>query len=130
MSGLRGLVNVSVGGVRLAPDASARRSSWYRATSQDTARPSALDHEPRSDFTPCRADNVAISTPSARMPNLLAAIGVVRSAENTFELKSLMRNSYADFCLKKQRIVYIQILTRLLTLLVKLTMTIILSRLT
>src|SRR3546814_3885837 len=73
MSGLRGLVNVSVGGVRLAPDASARRSSWYRATSQDTARPSALDHEPRS-----------------------------RSEEHTSELQSLMRISYAVFCLKKK----------------------------
>src|SRR3546814_5154794 len=60
MSGLRGLVNVSVGGVRLAPDASARRSSWYRATSQD------------------------------------------RSEEHTSELQSLMRISYAVFCLKKK----------------------------
>src|SRR3546814_6226086 len=75
MSGLRGLVNVSVGGVRLAPDASARRSSWYRATSQDTARPSTLDHEPRSDITP-------------------------RSEEHTSELQSLMSISYAAFCLR------------------------------
>src|SRR3546814_945263 len=41
------------------------------------------------------------------MPNLPAQIGkgvtVLRSEEHTSELQSLMRNSYAVFCLKKKK---------------------------
>src|SRR3546814_3095587 len=40
--------------------------------------------------------------PEARLETIGAGIGTVRSEENTSELQSLMRTSYAVFCLKKK----------------------------
>src|SRR3546814_1210397 len=45
---------------------------------------------------------VAIGTPFVVALSLFAAILVNRSEEHTSELQSLMRNSYAVFCLKKK----------------------------
>src|SRR3546814_4789260 len=56
---------------------------WHRATGGDRAPclPAAKGHEPAGQ----------------------TAIGGIRSEEHTSELQSLMRNSYAVFCLKKKQ---------------------------
>src|SRR3546814_2439724 len=41
--------------------------------------------------------------PVARPQRARGAVAEVRSEEHTSELQSLMRNSYADFCLKKKQ---------------------------
>src|SRR3546814_7080499 len=65
---------------------------------------------------PARAENVGETTMSTTLVNgdtkvdtvehllsAMAGLGIDRSEEHTSELQSLMRNSYAVFCLKKKK---------------------------
>src|SRR3546814_2357974 len=63
------------------------------------------------DLPQARADNAILVPQSAVMRNSkgepsvwVVSDGKVRSEEHTSELQSLMRISYADFCLKKKKI--------------------------
>src|SRR3546814_10527220 len=47
-------------------------------------------------------DSRAIKPPSCNRQPVVGAVAAVRSEEHTSELQSLMRNSYAVSCLKKQ----------------------------
>src|SRR3546814_4077253 len=55
-----------------------------------------------TDTLPLGVDS-AVFTPAARDPGYRAALGLGRSEEHTSELQSLMRISYAVFCLKKKK---------------------------
>src|SRR3546814_3865487 len=48
---------------------------------------------------------VAVADVSMSLDNVLAVAGAARSEEHTSELQSLMRISYAVFCLKKKKII-------------------------
>src|SRR3546814_19262798 len=62
---------------------------------------SARDAEAGEAFRDCRAQ--AAAAHPARRPAQIAAVGDPRSEEHTSELQSLMRISYAVFCLKKKK---------------------------
>src|SRR3546814_4777998 len=49
-----------------------------------------------------RARTIAVAIDSANGPDEIVTPGHVRSEEHTYELQSLMRNSYAVFSLKKK----------------------------
>src|SRR3546814_9160662 len=53
--------------------------------------------------TPCD-DAATIAPRAARLSAIFAIFGVSRSEEHTSELQSLMRISYAVFCLKQKRL--------------------------
>src|SRR3546814_3242828 len=48
-------------------------------------------------------ESIATEHGHALLANFLAIAGIARSEEHTSELQSLMRNSYAVFCLKKKK---------------------------
>src|SRR3546814_6077697 len=47
-------------------------------------------------------EQVGITVPQRHPPQRVIAVGAARSEEHTSELQSLMRNSYAVFCLTKK----------------------------
>src|SRR3546814_9307768 len=55
------------------------------------------------DITTLPARSSAIAPPSPPSPGTTRRITSSRSEEHTSELQSLMRISYADFCLKKKK---------------------------
>src|SRR3546814_1853853 len=80
-----------------------------------TPRPAAAATPPRFTRCPPRGASAALSSPSALIadatPGMVrmthesfraSAVAPRRSEEHTSELQSLMRNSYAVFCLKKK----------------------------
>src|SRR3546814_9114978 len=68
------------------------RGPWNRPQSIRIARPSCSSsmHEP-------------VTVPAAPWKVILGSLFVTRSEEHTSELQSLMRISYAVFCLKKKK---------------------------
>src|SRR3546814_2061442 len=74
-----------------------------RSTRTDTLFPYTTlfrsDHDP-PDRRGCRPDRAGVADPG-RSPGLCGGGARGRSEEHTSELQSLMRNSYAVFCLKK-----------------------------
>src|SRR3546814_2329449 len=74
-------------------------SDWHEGATHSNAATSAF-------FTPFElAMNFALEVPSGgRILDICSGIGMLRSEEHTSELQSLMRNSYAVFCLKKKKI--------------------------
>src|SRR3546814_8521604 len=54
-------------------------------------------------FTLAAACDLRIAAASARFSTSFAKVGLSRSEEHTSELQSLMRISYAVFCLKKKK---------------------------
>src|SRR3546814_10073296 len=83
------------GSVQSGPAAGRRRTAQARAPApgrRDARRRSALP-DPESGLAPRDADQDA-AQPAWRVP---------RSEEHTSELQSLMRISYAVFCLKKKK---------------------------
>src|SRR3546814_8023078 len=67
---------------------------------QSSALPQARFDRSRSSSTP---ESPGLRTPDAGRPNHFRfSMALSRSEEHTSELQSLMRNSYAVFCLKKK----------------------------
>src|SRR3546814_7372405 len=110
---------------RAAPPSKTGSASWVRSTDRARLVPSfdeianaAARHGliQRGGFHPTEADGVpalpsggAVETPvmvgnaGPAMWEKFAAAPEIRSEEHTSELQSLMRNSYAVFCLKKKK---------------------------
>src|SRR3546814_957615 len=61
------------------------------------------DQQPCSDVLPCGLASGPSITVRARHSPVGAMVSVMRSEEHTSELQSLMRISYAVFCLKKKK---------------------------
>src|SRR3546814_7074526 len=69
-----------------------------------SARGSSRDDEGKRSTRPCQAARQRLCRPAARTTRTSPDIALNRSEEHTSELQSLMRISYAVFCLKtKQR---------------------------
>src|SRR3546814_7650079 len=66
-----------------------------------------LDHAPRGEpvlAAPILAERDQVGRGSHRTQNrIILFVSIARSEEHTSELQSLMRISYAVFCLKKQK---------------------------
>src|SRR3546814_7572437 len=82
-------------------------TTLFRSVPAALLRPPLAAHLPlQADHLPCRADGGAFHRHRARRrrPGLPRARGAAasRSEEHTSELQSLMRISYAVFCLKKK----------------------------
>src|SRR3546814_6493790 len=60
-------------------------------------------HPPDGAIFPCGADHAVGARPRAHGDTLRGEIQTLRSEEHTSELQSLMRISYAVFCLKKKK---------------------------
>src|SRR3546814_4508861 len=90
------------------PRVSATRLSAYTAVSDRLSTPLAI-RALESAKNPETKKPAAIAAFSSRTiqrvrrssPPLLSLLGIIRSEEHTSELQSLMRISYAVFCLKK-----------------------------
>src|SRR3546814_9138546 len=92
------------GAVQWLPGASA----WNSAAESSTQE-SALPNRPQRIATPSAAPPVEevklmqIAPEKARLLNAATPFSALRSEEHTSELQSLMRISYAVFCLKKKK---------------------------
>src|SRR3546814_10828105 len=84
-----------------------------RSTRTDTLFPYTTLFRSRATAAPSRASRRAMAAPMPREPPVTRAVrpargreagmGRLRSEEHTSELQSLMRISYAVFCLKKKK---------------------------
>src|SRR3546814_6173916 len=85
-----------------------------RSTRTDTLFPYTTLFRSRRAFEDCGVEVIAVKPDDAGFPDLRRALELLaergitrllveRSEEHTSELQSLMRISYADFCLKKKK---------------------------
>src|SRR3546814_9239861 len=75
-----------------------------RIASSSSEKPSAARMVPRTTTAPTVEATTSKSSSSRRRRGpALAGAGRLRSEEHTSELQSLMRTSYAVFCLKKKK---------------------------
>src|SRR3546814_10954792 len=85
----------------------ARRDAQYAAADPALARQADAERELASVVVMAAQHHDRVDPPRAvRFDQLLAAERIARSEEHTSELQSLMRISYAVFCLKKKTIEY------------------------
>src|SRR3546814_5777075 len=73
------------------------------ATLERTLSALAPSDGPMCICDPCAGEGVAIAEAAHALGPELASAYAVRSEEHTSELQSLMRISYAVFCLKKKK---------------------------
>src|SRR3546814_10908018 len=82
-----------------APNYSAKtRASWLIVRLSRWIRKASADFH---ESTPCRSRRWLWHNSAADNPNGMRSMRLYRSEEHTSELQSLMRISYAVFCLKK-----------------------------
>src|SRR3546814_8483776 len=97
---------VSFIGPQVAPRVdSRRRSMWCMPPKLRTAMPTIMTTELRSPLA-SRCDSAHSPVPQRkgwRVTERMPTAGDSRSEEHTSELQSLMRISYAVFCLKKKK---------------------------
>src|SRR3546814_1620907 len=81
--------------------------AYCEPSGQDDAPPGSGAHDARSighcQLPPCIPTQLAVSPASSASPLPLRSTAQIRSEEHTSELQSLMRISYAVFCLTKKK---------------------------
>src|SRR3546814_4864791 len=87
-----------------AADTGEGHGRWVSAKSPSGPRPStrASSARRRSDPRPASTATMSLVSPISARGTVTTASWMSRSEEHTSELQSLMRISYAVFCLKKQ----------------------------
>src|SRR3546814_2685737 len=89
--------------IRRPPRSTRMTHSFPTRRSSDLASQAKPMASTKSGSTPCSAvDSTAM--PGRRAAMRASSTGLCRSEEHTSELQSLMRISYAVFCLKKKKI--------------------------
>src|SRR3546814_3358834 len=93
------------------PPRSTRTDTLFPYTTLFRSRSASLDNEEvdrarRVVLAGLRRDQEEVRQRGVRAPDLAAVDDVARSEEHTSELQSLMRISYAVFCLKKKKIMH------------------------
>src|SRR3546814_7843664 len=80
------------------------RETEYMETSKARVDVDGVFLNVNVDIGPGTITNVAgYRFQRSRLPNSTTGMGSIRTEEHTSELQSLMRNSYAVFCLKKKK---------------------------